>query len=185
MCSTRGGSAPQCRGSGFSRTDSNVLARGWTPGRLVGYAQSIHLHQEVVEHLPSSEREKQLLAPGVDLRGTLVAGRWAGASLHGLQAAPCRNSTRDSGASALVRRVFQALPVRQRGLTPFPVIPKMEGHFHKSPQGNWNPDLAFDIQIICSRLKFLSNVSVLVTCFGTSRPPEATRKPWLRVAGRL
>ena len=163
MCSTRGGSAPQCRGSGFSRTDERVSS--WVDTRTIGWLwQSIHLHQEVVEHLPSSELEKQLLAPGVDLRGALVAGRWAEASLHGLQAAPCRNSTGDSGASALVRWVFPAWPVRQQGLTPFPVIPKMEGHFHKSPQGNWNPDLAFGIQIICSGLKFLSNLSVLVTC---------------------
>lgn len=46
------GAAPQCPGSGFSRTDSDMLARGWTPGRLVGDAQSIHFHQEIVEHLP-------------------------------------------------------------------------------------------------------------------------------------
>lgn len=53
------GAAPQCPGSGFSRRDSDMLARGWTPGRLVGGVQSVHLHQEVVEHLPPSELEKQ------------------------------------------------------------------------------------------------------------------------------
>lgn len=53
------GAAPQGPGSGFSRRDSDMLARGWTPGRLVGDVQSVHLHQEVVEHLPSSELEKQ------------------------------------------------------------------------------------------------------------------------------
>ena len=36
-----------------------MLARGWMPGRLVGDVQSVHLHQEVVEYLPSSELEKQ------------------------------------------------------------------------------------------------------------------------------
>ena len=104
-----------------------------------------------------------LLAPGVDLHGVLVAGHWAEVSLHGLQVAPCRNSTSDSGATALAHRVFPPRHTQQQGLTPFPIIPKMEGHFQKSPQGNWNPDLAFDIQITCSRLKLLLNVSVLVT----------------------
>lgn len=83
---------------------------------------------------------------------------------HGLQAAPCRISTRDSGATALARRVFPPRSAGQEGLIPLPIIPKVEGHFQRSPQGNWNPDLAFDIQITCSRWKLLSNVSVFVTC---------------------
>lgn len=38
------GAVLQCPGSGFSRRDSDMLARGWTPGRLVGDVQSVHLH---------------------------------------------------------------------------------------------------------------------------------------------
>ena len=96
------GAAPQCPGSGVSRRDSNMLGHGWTPGRLVGDVQSVHLHQEVVEHLSSSELEKQdrrvecfLLRAWIPA-GVCGAERWVEASLHGLQAAPCRNSTRES-----------------------------------------------------------------------------------------